>query len=394
MELIISRRKFKLESRILEIKELMATSQDTEEFKAEMKNLVDFTSKIDNKTKNKKAKKFLRDVEDYKNHKVYKWQEDDTNVSSRESSPERDLFQHVPQECLPPEDTYMEQDDTNDWTQTACQAVDLTMMHNAFDDQYLGCARQMEREMAAVLEQEKAYKPLGVMWYLAEQRWAVIKQQNVFPPGFKDEYGISVTLYTKESPFPLYQQLNRNVSVAGRSRSHYMERFHFKALHFYLTRALQVLGGGGGGDGCAGGSQAYRGSWMKYKNVSSDLRFGQFASSSLSRKTAQRFGVNTMFTILTCFGVNVEVFSDFKEEEVLIPVAETFQTTKKSETSYVLTSSGRQCSYYNCAYLGGEKRKQPICSSAPGGLLNGDRKFQLILPALNLSLSLLLVSSF
>ncbi|XP_072282045.1 ecto-ADP-ribosyltransferase 5-like [Pyxicephalus adspersus] len=208
----------------------------------------------------------------------------------------------------------------------------------------------MEREMSKILEQEKSYKPLAFMWYLAEQRWEIIKQQNVFPPGFKDEYGIAIILYTRENPFPIYQQLNRNVSVAGRSRQHYMERFHFKALHFYLTRALQVLGGG-----CDDGSQTYRGSWMKYGNVSKDLRFGQFASSSLSPKIAQRFGLNTMFTIFTCYGVNVEAFSDFKEEEVLIPVAEKFHAEKKSEMLYILRSSGQQCSYYNCAYLGGEK---------------------------------------
>ncbi|XP_040195519.1 ecto-ADP-ribosyltransferase 5-like [Rana temporaria] len=271
--------------------------------------------------------------------------------------------------------------------QIVCQAVDLTMMSNAFDDQYLGCARQMEREMAKVLEQEKKYKPLAIMWYLAEQRWAIVKQSNVFPPDFKDEYGISLIVYTRESPFPIYQQLNRNVSIAGRSRQHYMDRFHFKAIHFYLTRALQVLGGG-----CDDGSQAYRGSWMKYKNVSLELRFGQFASSSLNRKTAQRFGVNTMFTIFTCFGVKVEAFSDFMEEEVLIPVAETFHAIKNSETLYVLRSSGQQCSYYNCAYLGGEKRKKPICNSA-AGLLYTDHRILPILPALTLALSILLVSS-
>ncbi|XP_018428497.1 PREDICTED: ecto-ADP-ribosyltransferase 5-like [Nanorana parkeri] len=263
------------------------------------------------------------------------------------------------------------------------------MMGNAFDDQYIGCARQMEREMAKVLEQEKTYKPLAVMWYLAEQRWAIIKQYNIFPPGFKDEYGISMVLYTRESPFPIYQQLNRNVSIAGRSRQHYMDRFHFKALHFYLTRALQVLGSGG----CDTGSQTYRGSWMKYKNVSPDLRFGQFASTSLSRKTAQRFGVNTMFTIFTCFGANVEVFSDFKEEEVLIPVAEKFHAIKTSETSFVLRSSGQQCSYYNCAYLGGEKRKEKLFSSAPGGHVICDHRIWLILPAMTLILNILFVNT-
>ncbi|XP_068120582.1 ecto-ADP-ribosyltransferase 5-like [Hyperolius riggenbachi] len=269
--------------------------------------------------------------------------------------------------------------------QMFCQAVDLTMMTSAFDDQYIGCVRQMEREMEKVLEQEKRYKPLAVMWYLAEQSWMKVKQSNVFPPGFKDEYGIAVILYTKESPFPIYQQLNRNVSIAGRSRQHYMDKFHFKALHFYLTRALQVLGGGG----CETGSQAYRGSWMRYKKVSADLRFGQFASSSLTQQTAKRFGTNTLFTIYTCYGVNVEAFSDFKEDEVLIPVAEKFEAIKISDSSYVLRSSGHQCSYYNCAYLGGEKRTQPICSSALGCLLHYYPKSLLILTGLSLTLNIL-----
>ncbi|KAG8535977.1 hypothetical protein GDO81_027371, partial [Engystomops pustulosus] len=230
-----------------------------------------------------------------------------------------------------------------------CRAVDLSMMADAFDDQYIGCARQMEREMQNILVQEKKYKEFAIMWFLAEQTWEKIKPFHVFPRDFKDEYGIAVVLYTKEGPFPIYQQLNRNVSIAGRSRDHYMRRFHFKALHFYLTRAMQLLGGGAS---CDERAQVYRGSWMTYRNVSPDIRFGQFASSSLNRRTAKRFGTKTEFTIFSCFGVDIEIFSDFKEEEVLIPVTEKFHAIKKSDDSYVLRSSGQHCSHYNCAYLG------------------------------------------
>ncbi|XP_069615651.1 ecto-ADP-ribosyltransferase 5-like [Ranitomeya imitator] len=242
-------------------------------------------------------------------------------------------------------------------------AVDLSMMTDAFDDQYIGCTRQMEREMQNILDHEKKYKPFAIMWLLAEQTWTRIKPYSIFPRDFKDEYGIAMILYTKEEPFPIYQQLNRNVSIAGRSRDHYMSRFHFKALHYYLTRAIQVLGGGAG---CDERSQVYRGSWMTYRDVSPDVRFGHFASSSLNWKIAQRFGTRTRFTIFSCFGVDIEIFSDFKEEEVLIPITEKFTAIKRSDNSYVLRSSGQHCSYYNCAYLGGEKRKDPICSSAPG----------------------------
>ncbi|XP_069825509.1 ecto-ADP-ribosyltransferase 5-like isoform X2 [Dendropsophus ebraccatus] len=242
-------------------------------------------------------------------------------------------------------------------------ALDLSMMADAFDDQYLGCARQMEMEMPRILAQEKKYKQFAVMWYLAEQTWARIKPYSLLPPDFKDEYGIAVVLYTKESPYPIYQQLNRNVSIAGRSRHYYMSRFHFKALHFYLTRAIQVLGQG---DRCDRRVQVYRGSWITYKNMSDIVRFGHFASSSLSQYTAQRFGTRTQFTIFSCFGIDIDNFSDFKEEEVLIPITEKFYAIKKAEDSYVLRSTGQHCSYYNCAYLGGEKRKNLICSSASG----------------------------
>ncbi|XP_075053975.1 ecto-ADP-ribosyltransferase 5-like [Mixophyes fleayi] len=266
--------------------------------------------------------------------------------------------------------------------QLSCQAVDLTMMSDAFDDQYIGCAREMEREIPKILEQEKKYRQFAIMWYLAEQTWMKIKQYNILPPDFKDEYGIAIILYTKESPFPIYQQLNRNMSIAGRSRKHYMNKFNFKALHFYLTRGLQVLG-----TGCEGRSQAYRGTWMSYNNVSPNIRFGHFASSSLNPKIALRFGTKTQFTIFTCYGVNIENFSDFKEQEVLIPVTEKFDTIKKSETAYVLRSTGQHCSYYNCAYLGGEKRKKPICSSAPGMFLYSDSRTLLILSGLTVILN-------
>ncbi|XP_056416235.1 ecto-ADP-ribosyltransferase 5-like isoform X2 [Hyla sarda] len=256
---------------------------------------------------------------------------------------------------------------------SSCWAVDLSLMADSFDDQYLGCTRQMESEIRNILAEEKKYKPFSVMWFLAEQTWVRIKPYSVFPPDFRDEYGIAVILYTKESPYPIYKELNRNVSIAGRSRDHYMDGFHFKALHYYLTRAMQVLGGG---PRCEERSQVYRGSWMTYKNMSSDVRFGHFASSSLNQKTSQRFGTRTQFTIFSCFGVNIDTFSDFKEEEVLIPITEMFYAIKKSDNSYVLRSTGQHCSYYNCAYLGGEKRKNPICSSATGILhLSKSRRF-------------------
>ncbi|XP_063804825.1 ecto-ADP-ribosyltransferase 5-like, partial [Pseudophryne corroboree] len=228
-----------------------------------------------------------------------------------------------------------------------CQAQDLDMMPDAFDDQYLCCRDDMEREAPKILQQEKRHSQFAALWDTAWRYWQTEKGGLVLPEKFRDEYGTAVALYTMASP--IYSQLNRNVSIAGRSRDYYMNNFHFKALHFYLTRALQVLG-----KGCAQRYQVYRGI-TRTSNVHNRYRYGQFTSSSLSYNVAQRFGTATFFQMSTCFGASIADISYHKnEQEVLIPVAETFNKIKQTGNTYEVTSTGQLCSYYDCAYLGGE----------------------------------------
>ncbi|XP_073525036.1 ecto-ADP-ribosyltransferase 5-like [Phyllobates terribilis] len=267
-------------------------------------------------------------------------------------------------------------------TQRCGQVLDLNMMPNAFDDQYICCEDKMESEMAKILEEERKYNQFDEMWKKATKNW---KRGTLnLPSSFKDEYGVAVVLYTMESPYPIYKQLNGNISIAGRSRDYYMQHFHFKALHFYLTRALQVLSGG-----CARGLTVFRGSTQSY-TVSSELRFGQFASSSKKRFIAESFGSSSFFTITTCFGVDIDDLSAFEEQEVLIPVAETFSNIKKDGNSYTLESSGELCSYFNCAYLGGERMKNPLCTS--GTFLDSDSGPRLFLSGLILSILIALLT--
>ncbi|XP_073404537.1 ecto-ADP-ribosyltransferase 5-like isoform X2 [Dendrobates tinctorius] len=229
-------------------------------------------------------------------------------------------------------------------TQLCCQALDLNMTSDAFDDQYINCENKMEDEMAKILEEERKYKEFDLMWREATKNWSRGKLN--LPSSFKDEYGVAVVLYMMESPYPIYKQLNRNISMAGQSRDYYMQHFHFKALHFYLTRALQVLSGG-----CAKRFTVFRGSTQSY-TVSSELRFGTFTSSSLHKDIAASSGTKSFFTITTCFGVNIADLSEFEEQEILIPGAEKFINITKIGNSYILESSGKMCSYFNCAYLG------------------------------------------
>ncbi|XP_075705986.1 erythroblast NAD(P)(+)--arginine ADP-ribosyltransferase-like [Rhinoderma darwinii] len=239
-------------------------------------------------------------------------------------------------------------------TQLCCQALD--MMPDAFDDQYICCEDKMEREMPKILAAERANKQFDEMWIKATENWSRGKLK--LPESFKDEYGVAVVLYTMEKPYPIYKQLNGNVSIAGQSRDYYMTKFHFKALHFYLTRALQVLT-----KGCAKRFNTYRGSRMGNIQVASELRFGQFTSSSLNIDIAESFGMDPFFILTTCFGVDIADLSAFEEQEILIPVAEKFSNIKKSGSTYTLQSTGQLCSYFNCAYFGEKKRETPVCNS-------------------------------
>ncbi|XP_031752119.1 ecto-ADP-ribosyltransferase 5-like [Xenopus tropicalis] len=235
--------------------------------------------------------------------------------------------------------------------QVGAETYQLRYKSDAFDDQYIGCADKMEKHMFLVLKKEKLNREFGSAWDNATEKWEEIEPTLELPDEFRDEYGIALLVYTNDYPEgnPIFRQLNNNVSAAGVSRDHYMREFHFKALHFYLTRALQLLK-----PDCNRTLTAYRGSDATY-SLSSLFHFRQFTSSSLDKKVALRFGMGSVFRIETCFGASIRDFSFFPAEaEVLIPVTEQFRFVKQVKSLYVVESTGVQCSYFNCAYLGGE----------------------------------------
>ncbi|XP_070346922.1 ecto-ADP-ribosyltransferase 5 isoform X9 [Equus asinus] len=72
----------------------------------------------------------------------------------------------------------------------------------------------------------------------------------------------------------------------------------------------------------------------------------------------------------TCFGAPIHALSVFpKEREVLIPPYEVFLVTRFSQDGaqslVTLQSYNQTCSHFNCAYLGGEKKRG--CVSVPTG---------------------------
>ncbi|KAM7179290.1 ecto-ADP-ribosyltransferase 5-like isoform 4-T4 [Macrochelys suwanniensis] len=253
------------------------------------------------------------------------------------------------------------------WLETpqANLQVELSLMPDAFDDQYIGCAEEMDGIAPELLKEEKSVPSVfSRVWENSEKKWELVKKKISLPTGFKDENGRAIIAYTDDD---FHSELNAAVREAGTSRARYMASFQFKAFHYYLTRALQLLRGR-----CdvMYKRTVYRGVSAGFQHMGpGPIRFGYFASSSFDIGVAKKFGTDTLFIIHTCFGVEIRAFSrSQEEEEVLIPVHEIFSTSRGQRSNrFVLRSTNQTCSHFNCAYLGGEKNQICVDNSVTRG---------------------------
>ncbi|PNI14013.1 ART5 isoform 3 [Pan troglodytes] len=178
------------------------------------------------------------------------------------------------------------------WQAQAVPILPLGLAPDTFDDTYVGCAEEMEEKAAPLLKEEMAHHALlRESWEAAQETWEDKRRGLTLPPGFKAQNGIAIMVYTNSSN-TLYWELNQAVRTGGGSRELYMRHFPFKALHFYLIRALQLLRGSGG---CSRGpgEVVFRGVGnlrFEPKRLGDSVRLGQFASSSLDKAVAHRFG--------------------------------------------------------------------------------------------------------
>ncbi|XP_008051107.1 ecto-ADP-ribosyltransferase 3 isoform X2 [Carlito syrichta] len=240
----------------------------------------------------------------------------------------------------------------------------LDMADNAFDDEYLKCTDKMEiKYVPQLLKDERAsHQLLDAVWEHAKARWETRKPQISFPVNFKDNHGIALMAYVYEAQeqTPFYHMFNEAVKTAGQSRKDYIYDFQFKAFHFYLTRALQLL---------------RRPCEDSYKNVVYQMsqspsltpggldraRFGHMALA-YSAKPQTADDQLIVLSIFTCFGVAVESFSARESERMtLIPLSEVFQVSKEGAGhNLILQSTNKTCSHYECAFLGGLKTENCV----------------------------------
>ncbi|XP_044124040.1 ecto-ADP-ribosyltransferase 3 isoform X5 [Neovison vison] len=242
------------------------------------------------------------------------------------------------------------------------KAATLDMADNAFDDEYLKCADRMEvKYVPQLLREEKAsHQLLKDVWENAEARWEAQKTRMSLPTSFKDPHGIALTAFAAEAlaRTPFYRVFSEAVQTAGLSRRDYVYDFQFKAFHFYLTRALQLLR-----RPCEDsyGAAVYSTS----REVSfaaggpSRARLGRFTLAYSARPQAAD-GQHVLLTIRTCFAVAIERFFDKESERiVLIPLNEIFHVSQDgTSNNIILRSTNKTCSHYECAFLGGMKSQE------------------------------------
>lgn len=233
----------------------------------------------------------------------------------------------------------------------------LDMAENIFDDQYLKCADRMEiKYIPQLLEEEKTNQQfLKNVWENAQAKWETRKTQRFFPTTFKDNYGIALMAYIseaqKESTF--YHKFNEAVKKAGNSRQDYIYDFQFKAFHFYLTKALQLLR-----RPC---KESYKN--VLYNKIQLSFPFGglnqvRFNHVTMVQSTKPRVinDQDTLLTIHTCFGIDVKKFLGEGEKTFLISPNEIFHVALEGPgNNLILHSTNKTCSHYECAFLGGLK---------------------------------------
>ncbi|XP_032920481.1 erythroblast NAD(P)(+)--arginine ADP-ribosyltransferase-like [Catharus ustulatus] len=248
---------------------------------------------------------------------------------------------------------------------TAIEEKPLDMALGSFDDQYQGCGPAMEEALPALHHSEFQNNSLfAKAWSAAVAEWQELGSP-VSPLSSSDQ-AIAIQAYGVTD---LYDYFDVYVRAMGHSPQEYRDNFHFKTLHFLLTRAVATLKAAQKGQKC----QCVIHPELKYKFYATPgniVRFGQFTLSwdSVDDRTSPH---PTVFKVQTCHGVEINaVIGKTNDKVVLIPPYEKFKVTKvieKGDKVEIHLDSIGTYSKYNCEWLtGGSVPRAPFHI---GGLL-------------------------
>uniref|UniRef100_F7F927 NAD(P)(+)--arginine ADP-ribosyltransferase n=2 Tax=Ornithorhynchus anatinus TaxID=9258 RepID=F7F927_ORNAN len=246
-----------------------------------------------------------------------------------------------------------------------------------FDDEYVGCVEWMERKAPELLRKELGQSRFfAAVWDHAAATWAQQKQGQRLPAGFSDLHGTALVAYTNGT---LLRHFHTAAQRYASSRTRYLARFQFKALHFYLTRGLQLLR-----SPCSDQPRqaAYRlcPAWL-HRGRRGTVRLGQLTLATLAPWPVADFNTLPAYAVYSCFSVSLGPFSSHSGHgKVLVSGNEEFTVVRGEGQglggpSFALQSTNCTCSHFNCAYLGGRrsarcisrhrKRRSPRSSRTP-----------------------------
>ncbi|KAF4805537.1 erythroblast NAD(P)(+)--arginine ADP-ribosyltransferase-like protein [Turdus rufiventris] len=228
----------------------------------------------------------------------------------------------------------------------------LDMALNSFDDQYQGCGPAMEEVLPALHHSEFQKNPVfAKAWSEAMDRWPSVGSP-VSPLSSSDQ-AIAILTYQDTD---LIDYFNRNVSIVGRSPQAYRDNFHFKTLHFLLTKVVATLSAAQKGQKC----QCVIHTEEKYKlyaNPGDIVQLGQFALSYGCNEDFQGMKETTILQVQTCHGANIKAFfGNPTIDTFLIPPYEKFKVTNVidyGEKVEIHLDSIGTYSKYNCEWLRG-----------------------------------------
>lgn len=232
------------------------------------------------------------------------------------------------------------------------------MAPDSVDDTYEGCQNKMADVQKEYLDNEKNMNPnFKEAWDTVERSQRNKKKKKEDPQKLSKEQVIAIKVYTLDTP-KIYPEFNNAVRTQG---PEYTTSFRYHALHFFLTRAIQVLN--------VKRNKCYTGyrrvNQYFSTNVSDQIRFGSFTSSSLFKSpNREKFGDKSCFEIYTCLGADISLYSrNLIENEVLIPPYEVFNVTEierradknPCEVVYKVKSTEESQSNFTCALFRNEE---------------------------------------
>lgn len=211
--------------------------------------------------------------------------------------------------------------------------IKLDMASHSVDDQYTWCQKEMEKWMKqnSLQKESESNKNYANVWNEVKRKFR--------------KSSLSVQIIKMYTAKDFHNDFNVAMSSG---KVNYRKDFPYKTFHYLLTRAVQKFKL----NNC---KIVYRRSNISFVTDVEDkqMRFGRFASTSLN-KDITKFGNKSCFEIHTCFGADINMLSEYpNENEVLIPPYEVFKITKVTrnvmdcDVFYTLMSTG-QYSYMNC----------------------------------------------